>query len=397
MKNLKKGIYLIFVQICFLIINCHGNYTRPNASIADPYPTTFEETYPGIDKLDFLVFGDWGYQGSDSRQSVVASAMKTWADNNNTTFILSLGGILSDHSKSNNFYTSNSTDHEGVDSIYDPKWKTSWLDVYGGKLKDLVWYTVAGNHDWYTNVTAEVDYFWEIDQRFFLPSLYYVRTVTFGSKKIKASFIHIDTDPLYYPYDSLTNVDNLKATLLALGLNTPDAIESKIKWIEQQLKNVQDSKWIFVVGHHPLISGNCSSIYYMSRLPPLFEKYNVAAYLAGHVHKLEYQEVNSTSHVAYFTTGAGSKTQFEGCDGPSWFMPGGGPEGTRGFLHVWIQEDGEKLGFEFINSTTADKQPVSVYQGSLNPRALSQNVSNSYKVFPSGTLLMIIFVIVFLS
>ncbi|KAF0427124.1 Metallo-dependent phosphatase, partial [Gigaspora margarita] len=139
MKNLSKRIYLIIIQVCFLVTNCYGSYTRPiNASIADPYPTIFEETYNGINKLDFLVFGDWGYQGPDSRQSVVASAMKTWADNNNTTFILSLG---------DNFYTSNSTDHEGVDSIYDPKWKTSWLDVYGGKLNDVVWYTVAGNHD----------------------------------------------------------------------------------------------------------------------------------------------------------------------------------------------------------------------------------------------------------
>ncbi|CAG8553773.1 26121_t:CDS:1, partial [Racocetra persica] len=89
----------------------------------------------------------------------------------------------------------------------------------------------------------------------------------------------------------------------------------------------------FVVGHHPLIASNCSSIYYMSRLQPLFEKYNVSAYLAGHPHKLfEYQDVNSTSHVAYFTTGVGSQTQFEGCNGASWFMPGGGAEGTRGFL-----------------------------------------------------------------
>ncbi|CAG8495322.1 13166_t:CDS:2, partial [Racocetra fulgida] len=203
----------------------------PNASIAEPYPTIFEETYPGTNKLDFLVFGDWGYQ-----------------------------------------------------------------------------------------------------------------------------------DPFYYPYDNLSDADNLKAYLLALGLHTPDAIETMLKWIEQQLINLQHSKWIFVVGHHPLIAGNCSSIYYMSRLPPLFEKYNVSAYLAGHVHKLEYQQVNSTSHVAYFTTGAGSKTQFEGCDGASWFMPGGGAEGTRGFLHIWIQEDGEKLLFEFINSTIADKLPVSVYQ-----------------------------------
>ncbi|CAG8725164.1 5409_t:CDS:1, partial [Scutellospora calospora] len=47
--------------------------------------------------------------------------------------------------------------------------------VYNGSLKDITWYMIAGNHDWYSNVIAQVDYFWDFNSKFFLPALYYVR------------------------------------------------------------------------------------------------------------------------------------------------------------------------------------------------------------------------------
>jgi tartrate-resistant acid phosphatase type 5 len=46
------------------------------------------------------------------------------------------------------FYISYDGDHEGVTSVNDPKWNRIWKGAYKGRLSDIVWYSVAGNHDW---------------------------------------------------------------------------------------------------------------------------------------------------------------------------------------------------------------------------------------------------------
>lgn len=47
-----------------------------------------------------------------------------------------------------NFYISYVGDHEGVTSVDDPKWNRIWKGVYKGRLAEIPWYTIAGNHDW---------------------------------------------------------------------------------------------------------------------------------------------------------------------------------------------------------------------------------------------------------
>ncbi|CAG8777736.1 13247_t:CDS:2, partial [Funneliformis caledonium] len=78
----------------------------------------------------------------------------------------------------------------------------------------------------------------------------------------------------------------LKYNFEKFGWQSLLAIEEKFKWIEDRLIEQQSSKWIFVVGHQPLI-GKCAEIFQMGRLRPLFEKYRVAAYFSGHEHVLE--------------------------------------------------------------------------------------------------------------
>ncbi|CAG8627264.1 13142_t:CDS:2, partial [Dentiscutata heterogama] len=319
-----------------------------NTSIATPYPKIFEEVYADS-ILDFFVLGDWGFNSNGSGrkhgdQVHVAFAMDSWAKRHNTNFIINVG------------------DHQGVESVDDPKWKTNWLDVYKGKLSEIPWYSVAGNHDWYNNVTAQVDYYWSKNNRFFLPSLFYVRTSVFGPEKTKVAWLHIDTNIFYYKYEDLTNKNLLKSNLRNFDVHTSKSIESKLKWIEENLALQKDAKWIFVVGHHPLI-GDCVNYQHMSRLLSLFEIYRVTAYFAGHSHVLEYQYPKPSSPVAIFTSGAGSRSS-GGCRGKDWGMP----EGTLGFLHAKIESNSDEMSFEFVDATTYKAKVV--FQGKVNSTSI---------------------------
>ncbi|RIB16003.1 Metallo-dependent phosphatase-like protein [Gigaspora rosea] len=338
-------------------VNTSITYPEVNASITTPYPKAFEETYADS-ILDFIVLGDWGFnrKGTGEKhgdQVHVAFAMDSWAKRYNTNFIINVG---------DSFYKNSKSDHQGVESVDDPKWKTNWIDVYKGKLSEMPWYSVAGNHDWYNNVTAQVDYYWSKNNRFFLPSLFYVRISVFGPEKTKVAWLHIDTNIFYYKYEDLTNKNLLKSNLQNFDVHTSKAIESKLKWIEENLALQKDAKWIFVVGHHPLI-GDCVKYQHMSRLLSLFEMYRVTAYFAGHSHVLEYQYPKPSSPVAIFTSGAGSRSS-SGCPGKDWGMP----VGTLGFLHVKIESNSDEMSFEFVDATTYKAKVV--FQGKVNSTSI---------------------------
>ncbi|RIB26712.1 Metallo-dependent phosphatase-like protein [Gigaspora rosea] len=355
--------FIALIQGVILISGEEGTniYERLSGSISDPYPFVFEENYDG--GLNFLVLGDWGQKGPNTGQPQVAAAMKTWSDSNNTTFVINVGDSF--YQTNNSLPVTDSNDHEGVLSITDSKWKTYWLDVYGGKLKDITWFSVAGNHDWYSNITAEVEYFWDVDSRFFLPSLYYVRKIEFGDG-ISAAFIHIDTNPYYYNYTTYKNSNNLKQSLHDFDLYTSEQLDDRLNWLEEQLKGVQDADWIFVVGHHPLI-GDCRlqnpAYYLMYKLPPIFIKYNVSAYFNGHAHDLSYSAANKTSPVTYFGSGAGGALLGTGCPNPDWTSLN-----SFGFLSVSILADGKTLYFDFVNANKNDTSPKVVYSGTVSSR-----------------------------
>ncbi|CAG8514192.1 14832_t:CDS:2, partial [Dentiscutata erythropus] len=281
----------------------------PSGSVSDPYPTTFQEHYNG--DLKFLAIGDWGLKGPATGQSQVASAMATWSKN--IKFVLNLGDSFYQTSNSTAPTVLDANDHEGVSTETDSKWKSYWLDVYGDNLADVTWYTVVGNHDWYNNVTAEVDYFWDIDSRFFLPSLYFVRKVEFGS-----------------------------------GLTA-----------------VADADWIFVVGHHPLV-GDCrlknTHYYLMYKLVPYLEKHKVAVYFSGHSHELAISLKNSSSLITYFCSGAGGATlDSVGCLSSDWTSTS---SLTFGFLSIHIPADGKTLHYDFVSANSSQV----IYSGTVNSR-----------------------------
>jgi tartrate-resistant acid phosphatase type 5 len=208
----------------------------------------YEEVYLDAETLDFLIIGDWGNSGKGKDlkhgpQANVSKAMEFVANKHDSKFIVNVG---------DNFYKRSAKDYQGILSVNDSKWEEIWLNVYNStKLRRLPWYTVAGNHDWYTNITAQIEYSLTVDSRFFFPSLFYVRSSLFGKEmKTKAVWIHIDTNVFYYNVDTIIEVkmEGLKTNLLNFGLHTQQAIQDKLKWIEQRLIENQDADYIFVVG-----------------------------------------------------------------------------------------------------------------------------------------------------
>ena len=90
----------------------------------------------------FLAFGDWGRDGAQHQRDVAVQMGKAAAELG-CRFIASVG---------DNFY------ENGVQSVDDPQWKTSFENIYTDPALQVPWYAVLGNHDYKGNPQAQIDY-----------------------------------------------------------------------------------------------------------------------------------------------------------------------------------------------------------------------------------------------
>jgi len=167
----------------------------------------------------------------------------------------------------------------GVQSVDDYLWKEQFENAYViGNLWNP-WFCVFGNHDHYGNAQAEIDYSL-ISWRWNFPSPYYM---------------------VKYP---LFNGDIMHIIYLDTGAKGTAVSGDQLKWLEKKLKESIQSKWLLVVGHHPVFSGgnHGSTPALVTDVSPLLEKYQVTAYICGHNHGLEHLHWNN---VHYLVSGAG--------------------------------------------------------------------------------------------
>jgi hypothetical protein len=234
--------------------------------------------------LNFIVMGDWGRRG-EGHQKEVALQMGKTASEASVDFIIATG---------DNFYNS------GVQSEHDPLWRYSFEDIYSAYSLQCDWYPVLGNHDYGTNPEAQVTYS-TISGRWKMPARCYTRKFDLqGDSTNQLLFIFIDTTPLIAKYYA---DDRHK-------VHDQDSAAQKV-WLENLLATASANvKWKIVVGHHPMYTGgkrtenhDTRSIRFM--LEPLFEKYGVDAYLAGHEHSL--QHIGPVKNVHHFISGAASE------------------------------------------------------------------------------------------
>jgi tartrate-resistant acid phosphatase type 5 len=274
---------------------------------------------PLIAQINFIAIGDWGREGKYLQQET-ADAMGIYAEKNKTGFVITLG---------DNIYNT------GVTGTDDPKWQTCFENVYTAYSLQVPWYASLGNHDYYGNVQAQIDYT-NISIRWKMPARYYSFEKD-ADTNVSVLFVMIDTNPFpeYYRnmekdgfYDSFIDEVNSQNT------------ELQLKWIDSVLAS-SNAKWKIVAGHHPVYSGgehgNTTDL--IEKLEPILEKYSVDMYLAGHDHDIQYLKKDGST-INYFVSGAGSKLRETGSMEYTKFC-----KSINGFLGVTVSNDNIKTSF----------------------------------------------------
>jgi len=231
--------------------------------------------------LNFLVFGDWGRNGEQDQRDVAAQ-MAVAAKDMDAKFIISVG---------DNFY------EDGVKSVDDPQWQTSFEKVYSAPSLQVPWRAILGNHDYHANCDAQIAYA-KTSPRWTMPARYYVR-----SEKIDADstvdFFYLDTTPMIKSYYSTANSEKTGAQVV-----TQD-VPKQLAWVKDALA-ASTAPWKIVVGHHPIYSGggHGDTTELIETILPLLQEHKVQAYFNGHDHDLQHLQAGA---VNLFDSGAGSQ------------------------------------------------------------------------------------------
>ena len=218
--------------------------------------------------------------------------MGVFAEKYKTGFVLTLG---------DNIYNT------GVTGTDDPKWQTCFEQVYTASSLQIPWYASLGNHDYYGNVQAQVDYT-NVSSRWKIPARYYYFEKN-ADEKTTVLFVIIDTNPFLESYRNMKKNGTYDTFIDEVNSQNTD---TQLKWIDSVLAS-SNAKWKIVAGHHPVYSGgehgNTDEL--IEKLRTLLEKYGVDMYLAGHDHDIQYLKKEGGS-VNYFVSGAGSKLRETG-------------------------------------------------------------------------------------
>lgn len=293
-------------QMSYLLLRPGRLLARLNDAAKSPMPQT--ESGPG---LHFLLLGDWGRQGKH-HQSDVAAQMARAASERRCRFIVSVG---------DNFY------EDGVSSVNDPQWQTSFENIYRAPSLQVPWYVILGNHDYRGEPEAQLQYA-NTRPRWRMPARYYTAKEPLpGDATVE--FFFIDTSPFLQSYhwepEYRVQVSKQKT-------------EPQIAWLDQAL-GASKAAWKIVIGHHPIFSGgeHGDTAELVRDINPLLKKHDVFVYINGHDHDLQHivrDEIN------YFTTGAGSQVRLPGATKGTLF-----DRGIPGFMAVALTPAAMKVDF----------------------------------------------------
>lgn len=265
----------------------------------------FAEDAGGGGTLNFLVFGDWGRNG-EKDQADVARQMGVVAKNIDAQFVLAVG---------DNFY------EDGVVSVDDPQWQTSFEKVYTAESLQVPWYAILGNHDYRLNAEAQIEYS-QKSKRWNMPARYYKRVEKVGDKAT-VEFFYIDTMPM-----AVKSGEHDTGGRNAGHQDVP----KQLAWLEAALA-ASTAPWKIVVGHHPVYSGgeHGDTSYIVEHVLPLMQNYGVQAYFNGHDHDLQHLQAGK---INLFCSGAGSRVRPTGMKSHSKFA-----KSCSGFTAVALGAD----------------------------------------------------------
>jgi len=233
--------------------------------------------------LRFFALGDWGREGCQE-QTAVARAMGNLGTTAKPEFVVALG---------DNFYET------GVKSVSDPKWKTSFEDVYTAPALQVPWYAVLGNHDGYGNPDAQIEYA-RTSKRWRMPSKWYAVSQKL-SDGTAIDLFFLDSDPYQ---------GNTADRLVAGGHLKLSDTTAQLAWVDSALA-ASKAPWKLVFLHHPLRSHGmheAEASAMAQRFEAKFAKAGVAAVFAGHDHDLQHI-LQPGIPVHHFVSGAGSQVR----------------------------------------------------------------------------------------
>ena len=249
------------------------------------------ELYP----FTFLSLGDWGQLNNDLR--AVAKQIDVTAQQYNATFLINTG---------DNFY------ENGVESVNDSQWRTTYEEQFDGNALQIPWYSVQGNHDHHWGRGgAEIEYSTvNCDHRWTMPYYYYFKQLRVlpTSSDEQQSAEPITLDVTFIDTWILTEPDFDNGTAI-----TEEQREGHWQWIDESLQKSMNNSygvtphWRMVVGHYPVFSGgeHGDTSPLVIRLQPMLAKYNVDIYINGHDHTL--QHLQDTHNTNYYVSGNGAK------------------------------------------------------------------------------------------
>lgn len=265
-------------------LNLLGEPKITHLDSSDLSPSALKDEFP----LHFMVVGDWGRNG-EYDQAKVATQMGLWGATHPNSFVISAG---------DNFYP------KGVVSEEDPLWHYSFENIYTAHSLQCDWYPVLGNHDWHSDVDAQIRYS-KISRRWDMPSRYYTKEISLDAgkdkeikdpnapkSKDKALFVMMDTDPFLHE-------------------DKADYVEKQIGWLKDTLAAASANvKWKIVIGHHPCYTvgpriTNFDTLTMRKTLPQIFADNKVDMYISGHEHSLQHLKPDGFCH--QFISGAGSE------------------------------------------------------------------------------------------
>lgn len=329
---MKSALTLLSLS-ALLAISCQQgaqNQTEKAASAEVPAQTEQKNNaFSGLSELQeledathFYVLGDWGRNGFE-HQKDVANAMQAAAFVLEPEFIFSTG---------DNFYPN------GIASVNDPYWNTSYEEIYNGNLLYCPWYVALGNHDYRGNPQAQIEYS-NVSQRWTMPSRYFYVDKLLEDDKTTARFVIVDTNPFE---DDYYEEGKYRSKVI-----TQDTT-AQLNWLDNVLGET-NTDWTIAIGHHPFYTSGKRAgdvPYVRNHFEKVFEKHTVHAYFAGHEHDLQHQKpANIFTH--HFVSGAGSEVR---------------PTGKADYTKF-----AESISGFMIVSLTADKMLVQVvdYMGNV--------------------------------
>jgi tartrate-resistant acid phosphatase type 5 len=274
---------------------------------------------PSDTSAHLLMLGDWGAE-NPAAQSVVASGMAQYTKQHGFTpqALLMLGDT---------WYG------DLTGGVHSPRWQTQFEQMYPPETFPCPAYSIAGNHDYQlwpdSKVAAELEYA-RVGRtasgptRWTMPSIWY--RFEFPLKNPLISFIALDSN---MPFTDGSATKGRNFTL------TREQQTEQLAWLEVELERPRTTPFLIVTGHHPVYSDGPHGDHpiLLRDWDPLFRKYKVDLYLAGHDHDLQHLEFENHP-TSFFVSGGGGADLYDLKIDPSTR----GPYGRKiyGFSHLAV-------------------------------------------------------------